>query len=800
MINTCKAALRQLQRSAGFSYTVILILAIGIGVTTAMYSVLYAVVLQPLPFPEPDRLVALSAKVWDNFSFPTLQDWQRRTHAFQSMAAYAGWSPRIESTAGVGHADATLVSKNFLSTLGASLALGRDFTQTGNEADCLGQAIVTDAYWRRMGGGNSLTGRTLELDHKTYAVIGVLSPIETGGILDGSKVLTPLSCDQAKSATDRGESSFQGIGRLRPGISLVEAAAELTTAQGQIRHDYPNFYPAAFTPVLMPFADHEVGTGTRSALFATLSACGMLLLISCANLTNLMLARNTQRRAEFAIRATLGATPRHLVGQLLAENCALAIVAASLGLLLSGLLVRAAQEVKVVHLARLGQASLNFPALAFVAAVTLLVAIMLTILPAMRSFRPALLTDLSNGSARTSGSKGLRRAGRLLVASQLALALVLVASAGWMVSSVFILLHQSLGFDPDHLLFATTNLRGPVRDPNSNPARTIAVLDETLADLRAVPGIVEVAAANDKPLGGRVNQYDFCSDFHPEACNQPHLKTPDVFQVTPGYFHTMSQLLYRGRDFNTADDGRNHVAIVNRALANQEWPGEDPIGHRIFSGELNAWATVVGEVGDVHSYSLERAPVPNLYLPEADGDPDVHMTVMMRTAGDPAAMHETIRRLLRSNSKITTNYIESMPELMAHQVALRQFSMQIALAFGALAVALAVFGTYGLLAYEVSLREREMGIRLALGSSRGSIVTLLLRQESRWIAGGIFSGLLTAAAVGFVLRAQFFHAGATSVPVLITSSLLLAVPALLAVAVPGRRASLLEPAITLRRE
>jgi hypothetical protein len=220
----------------------------------------------------------------------------------------------------------------------------------------------------------------------------------------------------------------------------------------------------------------------------------MLLLISCANLTNLLLAHNTRRRAEFAIRATLGATPRHLLGQLLAENCTLAIVAASLGLL-----VRAAQDVKVVHLARLGQARLNFPALAFVAAVTLLVAIMLTILPAMRSLRPALLTDLSDGSARTSGSKGLRRAGRLLVASQLVLALVLVASAGWMVSSVFILLHQPLGFDPNHLLFASTSLRGPVRAPNSNPAQTIALLNETLAELRAVPGIDEVAVANDKP-------------------------------------------------------------------------------------------------------------------------------------------------------------------------------------------------------------------------------------------------------------------------------------------------------------
>ena len=799
MIHTCRAALRQLQRSAAFSFTVILILALGIGVTTAMYSIVYAVVLQPLPFPQPDRLVALSARPWDNFSFPTLEDWQRRTRAFQSLAAYAGWSPHIESVAGIGHAEATLVSKNYLGTLGANLALGHDFTQTGNEADCLDQAIVTDAYWRRMGGGNSLAGRTLQLDYKTYVVIGVLAPIETGGNLDGSKVLTPISCDPANSVTARGESAFQGIGRLRPKVSLMEAAAELTTAQGQIRDDYPTFYPAAFTPVLMPFADHEVGTGTRAAVFATLSACGLLLLITCANLTNLLLARNTRRRGEFAVRATLGATPWQLLKQLLTENCLLAIVAASLSMLLSDLMVRAAQRVHVVHLARLGQASLNYSVLAFAAATTLLVAILLTILPAMRSLRPALLTDLSHGSARTSGSRGLRRAGRLLVASQIALALVLVASAGWMVSSVFILLHQPLGFDPARLLFASTDLRGPVRDPNPNPDRAIAVLNATLAGLRAVPGIDQVAAANDKPLGGRVNRYDFCSDLHAEACDEPHLTTPDVFQVTPGYFHTMNQLLYRGRDFNPADDGRNHVAIVNRALANQEWPGGNPIGHRIFSGELKTWATVVGEVEDVHSYSLERAPVPNLYLPEADG-PDVHMTVMIRTAGDPAAMQETIRRQLRSNSQITTNYVESMPELMAHQVALRRFSMQVALVFGALALSLAVFGTYGLLAYEVSLREREMGIRLALGSSRASIVTLLLRQESRWIAGGILSGLLTAAAVGFLLRAQFFHTGATSVPVLITSSLLLAVPALLAVAVPGRRASLLEPSITLRRE
>lgn len=212
--------------------------------------------------------------------------------------------------------------------------------------------------------------------------------------------------------------------------------------------------------------------------------------------------------------------------QLLVENCTLAFVGAGLGLVLTSLLVRAAREARVVHLARLSQVSLNLPALAFVAAVTLLVAILLTVLPATRSLRPTLLTDLSNGSARSSGSKQSRRAGRILVASQLALALAVVASAGWTVSSVFILIHQPLGFDPDHMLFASTDLRGAVRDLASNPARSLAILNETMVDLRGIPGIEDVAAANDKPLGGRVNQYDFCSDLHPEACNQPHLKTP----------------------------------------------------------------------------------------------------------------------------------------------------------------------------------------------------------------------------------------------------------------------------------
>ena len=803
MFGICRSAYRQLRRSPGFAITATLILAIGIGVTTAMYSVLYVVVLQPLPFVQPDRLVAISAKPWDWVSFPTIQDWQQRSHAFRSMAAVTNWSPRIESSAGAGRANAILVSQNFLSTVGASLVLGHNFTQTGHVADCFNEAIVSHAYWQRMGGGTSLAGRMLRLDHQTYAIIGVLaasSAFEGANELDEPSIFTPIGCDPAIQAENRGSSSFRAIGRLQPGVSLREATAEIAAAQIQLARDYPRYYPSGFSPILTPLADYMSGSGTRAALFATMAACGMLLLISCSNLANLLLARNTRRRAEFALRVTLGATARHLLSQMLAENLALSVAGTAIGVVFSAVLVRLTSHVTVVHLARLAEARLNLPVLAFTAFVTVVVAVLLTLLPAARGLRPDLLADLTSGSARSSSSSGgLRRASRLLVASQLAMALVLVASAGWMVSSVFLLLHQPLGFAPNHLLIASTDLRGPAPSATVEPAKTLAVLHQALDDLRALPGVSEVAAANDKPLGGRVNRYSFCSDLHPDACNHPNLEAPDVFLVTPGYFHTVGQELMRGRAFNGADDGRNHVAIVNRALAAQQWPGENPIGHRIYSGDLHAWATVVGEVSDVHSYSLDREPVPNLYLPEADA-PDTSMTLMVRTEGDPNLMDETVRHILRRDSGVSVRYVESMPELMAHQVALRRFSMWVATAFGCLALGLAILGTYGLIAYEVSIREREIGIRLALGSSRPAIVGLLLRQESRWILAGMATGLLGSVAAGFLLRAEFYHTGAASLPVLTASLLLLALPALAAVAIPGRRASLLDPAVTLRRE
>src|SRR6185437_2768579 len=322
----------------------------------AVFSVVYAVVLQPLPFARPNQLVSIGAKPLPSVSVPTVQDWQRGSHAFQSIAAYSGWSPRIESSAGPGGANAELVSQNFAGTLGLDFSLGHDFTQSGNESDCFGQAIVTYSYWRRMGGGSALANRTIQLDYKTYAVVGVLAPdmeLQDMEALGNPSILTPIGCDPADPPQSRGAFDFGAIGRLYPGESLREASAELQTRQRVLSREYPRYYSAAFTPFPIPLADFINGARTRSALFATLAACGMLLLIACANLINLLLARNMRRHSEFALRVTLGARPRHLIGQMLVENLLLSAAGAAAGIALSVVLVRAAAHLSVVHLPRL---------------------------------------------------------------------------------------------------------------------------------------------------------------------------------------------------------------------------------------------------------------------------------------------------------------------------------------------------------------------------------------------------------------------------------------------------------------
>jgi predicted permease len=812
MFQFLRYALRQLRESPGFAATAIMALTLGIGSSTAIFAVLNAVLLEPLPFPQPDRLVAVASQPDGTVSIPTMQDYLSRSTTFSSLAAYRQWSPTQKTTDGTAASRILAVSQGFFSTLGTRFALGTSWPNTGNEQDCLSQVVVSGGYWKRLSGGGVLGNRMLNLDGRDFQITGVLpleQTIEGSYALNQPEVFVQIGCDREERPSSRGDRSFELIGRLRPGVTVGQANTDLARVEQTLQKDYPNDYidyAAALKdpPVVFSYIELLVGTETKPALLMTLAACGLLLAIACANLASLMLARNGRRRSEFATRATLGATLGQLVRQLTVESLVLVSLGAAGGTALGQLVLELLKTATGLHLPRLAHASVHLAVVAFVVVVSAVVTFFLTLLPAWRILRPGLLQDLQ-GSGRSTAGRSLRLAGRLLVVAQLTLTVVLLACAGWMIGGVYLLLHQPLGFAPDHLLMLKAEL-GSDHLTKAETQQSELKLSQMAESLRQMPGVVSIAWTDHQPLGHAINRYTFCSDAHPEQCRRPVNVNPNSYAISPDYFSTIGQSLLEGRDFNVADNGRNHVVIVNQALAAREWPGQSALGHRVHTGEIRtpereSWAAVVGVVGNVHNYDLVSQPGPDLYVPRAENPSDFARVILNVGGGDPAFFKNAARMKLKTQFPEATVFgFETMSEEMSSEVSERVFLMQVAMSFGAVALFLSILGTYGLLAYEVSLREKEIGIRLALGSSRERIVKLLLYEEGRWLMAGTILGLACAVSTGYVFRSRFYGAHSTSLSVLLGSALLLLGPALLAIALPARRAALQDPAETLRRE
>src|ERR1700722_14797682 len=784
MFALLRHALRQLRESPGFAVTAILTLTLGIGSSTAIFAILDAVLLEPAPFPQPERLVAVEYQPDRTVSIPTMQDYLSRSTTFSSLAAYRQWSPTQKTINATAAGRILAVSQGFFSTLETRFALGTSWPITGNEQDCLSQAVVSSGYWKRLSGGGVLGSRILNLDGRDFQITGVLpleQTIEGSYALNQPEVFVQIGCDSEERPNSRGDRSFELIGRLRPGVTVGQANADLARVEQTLQKDYPNEYrdyAAALKepPVVFPYIELLVGTETKPALLMTLAACGLLLAVACANLASLLLARNTRRRSEFATRATLGATLGQLLGQLMVESALLVSLGTAGGAVLTLVVLAVLKATTALHLPRLAHASMSLEVVGFVVLVSAAVTFFLTLLPAWRTLRPGLLQDL-HGAGRSTAGHSLRFAGHLLVVAQLSLTVVLVACSGWMIGSVYLLLHQPLGFEPDHLLMLQALLRSdrPAEEKNVLPELE---LSEIAASLGQLPGVVSVAFTNHQPLGHAVNRYDFCSDLHPEQCKEQVNINPNSYAISPGYFSTIAQSLLEGRDFNAADDGRNHVAIVNQALAEREWPGQSALGHRVHTGEIHvaegqSWATVVGVVGNVHNYDLVSEPGPDLYIPRAE-NPRGFARLILQASGDPGLLKNAVRTKLKAQFPEATVFgFETMPEEMSSEGAERVFLMQVAMSFGGVALVLSILGTYGLLAYEVSLREKEIGVRLALGSPRDGIVKLLLYEEGRWLMAGTILGLACAIATGYVLRSRFYGVHSTSLYVLLGSTLLL---------------------------
>jgi len=810
MLQHLRYALRQLRESPGFAATAVLTLTLGIGASTAIFAVLDAVLLEPLPFAQPDRLVAVESQPDRVVSIPTMQDYQSRSTTFASLAAYRSWSPTQKPSDAPAAHRILIVSQNFFATLGTRFALGASWPITGNERDCSSLAVVSGGYWKGLGGGSELGNRKLNLEGQDFQIAGVLpleQTIEGSYELNQPEVFVQIGCD-AQEPIRRGDRSFSLIGRLRPGVTLGQANADLANVERTLQKDYPNDYidyahGLKIPPVVFPYVELLVGTETKPALLMTVAACSLLLIIACANLASLLLARNARRRSEFATRATLGATPGQLVKQLTVESALLVSLGAAGGIALALLILELLKSATALRVPRLAHASMSPTVLAFVIVVSAVVTFFLTLLPAWRTARPSLLQDLQ-GVGRSTAGRSLRFAGRLLIVAQLTLTVVLIACAGWMIGGVYLLLHQPLGFEPDHLLMLRAQL-GSDNLTKAEAEQSELKLDQMAASLRQLPGVVSVAYTNHQPLGHSIHRYTFCPDTHPERCKRPVNINPNSYAISPGYFSTIGQSLLEGRDFNAADDGRNHVVIVNQSLAAREWPGQSALGHSVHTGGIHilegeSWATVVGVVGNVHNYDLVSAPGPDLYTPRAE-DPTGLARFILNVSGDPALLKNAARSKLKTQFPEATVWgFETMSEEMSSEVSERVFLMQVAMAFGAVALFLSILGTYGLLAYEVSLREKEIGIRLALGSSRERVVHLLLYEEGRWLIAGTILGLACAVATGYAFQSRFYGAHSTSAVVLLGSALLLLAPALLAIALPARRAALQDPAETLRRE
>jgi predicted permease len=810
MFPLLRYAVRHLRVSPGFAATAMLTLALGIGSSTAIFAVLSAVLLEPLPFAQPDRLVAVASQPDGVVSISTMQDYQSRSTTFSSLAAYRQWSPTQKTTDATPAHRVLIVSQGFFSTLGTRFALGESWPITGNEQDCSSLAVVSGGYWKRLGGGGVLGSRMLNLEGRDFEIAGVLpleQPIEGSYALNEPEVFVQIGCDGQERPNSRGDMSFSLIGRLRQGVTLRQANADLARVDQTLLKDYPNDYgaKAAFRkpPLVFAYIELVVGTEAKPALLMTLAACGLLLAIACANLASLLLARNTRRRSEFATRAALGATPGQLLRQLMVESVVLVSLGAVAGIALSLGVLKLLKTTTALDLPRLAHATMRPAVLEFVLTVSAVVVFFLTLLPAWRTLQPHLLQDLQ-GVGRSSAGRGVQLAGRVLVVAQLTLSVVLLACAGWMIGGVYLLLHQPLGFAADHLLMLEARF-GSHNLTKAEALQSEEKLAEIAASLRQFPGVVSVALTDHQPLGHAINRYTFCSDLHPEQCKQQVNVNPNSYAISPEYFSTIGQRLLEGRDFNTADDGRNHVAIVNQALAEREWPGQSALGHRVHTGEIRlpegeSWAEVVGVVGNVHNYDLVSRPGPDLYIPRAES-PSGFARVVLNVSGDPALLKNAARTKLRAQFPEAAIFgYETMSEEMSSEVSERLFLMEVAMSFGAIALFLSILGTYGLLAYEVSLREKEIGIRLALGSTRERIVKLLLYEEGRWLVAGTILGLACAGATGYAFRSRFYGAHSTSLFVLLGSALLLLAPAVLAVALPASQAARQDPAETLRRE
>ena len=814
LVQDVRYGLRVLRKSPGFAAVAVIVLGLGIGANTAIFSVVNAVLLRPLPYREPSRLMQL----WHvpppkNFPGMTMfsvspanyLDWERQNDVFQSMAIYGFRSFNITGSEQPQALQASAVSHDFYSTLGVHPMLGRTFTADEQQPGRSHVVILGYALWKSSFGGNPhIVGSSISLDDQPYTVVGVMPP--EFKFPDWAQLWTPLGWTDQERAV-RGNHNYMVIARLKPGTAMQQAQAEMNIISARLQQQYPAD-DAGWGAVIVPLHEQLVGD-VRPALLVLLGAVAFVLLIACANVANLVLAKTVSRRKELAIRAALGASRARILSQVLAETVLLALAGGALGLLLAHFGVRLIVAFLAGQLPRAAEITLDGWVLAFTLGVSVLAGIIAGLAPAWRFTKNDFDVHeaLKQAACRTETESRGTRTRSALVVSEVALSLVLLVGAGLMIRSLWALRSTNPGFDPRNVLtmvLPTSATRYPTLQQN------IAFWDRVLPRVRALPGVVHAGATDSLPLSGEGSTQPVTVEGRPVL---PMAEQPEVGVrvFTPGYLEAMRVPLRRGRMLNDGDvAGRPPVTVISAAMARQFWPHEDPIGkHLTLTFSPGIAREVVGVVGDVKMDALDASatqsmiyvPLAQMTLPPGEVWHGFAISLVVRTATAPSSTAAAIKNAVHQvDSAQPVMQVETMEDMVADSISQQRFTMLLLAAFAGLALLLAAVGIYSVLSYSVRRRVREIGIRMALGAQIADVLRLVVMEGMKPTLLGLAIGLAGALALGRVVSKLIYGVSAADPATFAAVSALLATVALAASIIPAYRATRVEPVKTLREE
>jgi len=797
ILRDSRYAVRQLIKSPGFTVVAVLTLALGVGATTAIFSVVNGVLLKPLPYPEPDRLVRVHEIVpqYGQFSVApaTFLDWRQQNTVFERIATYQGASATFIGPNGPERLQGAQVSWDTFQLLRVSPALGSSFTAEQDQPGKNTVIVISYGMWQqRFGGEASVVGRSITLNGTPVSIVGVM-PQDFYFPNRTAEFWRPVALNPANAS--RGAHFLGVVGRLKPGVAIERAGTEMRAISERLAVQYPD--ASAGESALVVGLQEQIVGAIRPALLTLFAAVGVVVLIACANVANLLLVRASVREKEIAIRTALGAARGRLAGQMLAESLVLAIAGGSLGVLLGYLAIAPIQTLSAGSIPRVADVRIDGTVLAFAAIASIVTGILFGLAPAWQASRAGVSSVLKEGG-RSSATSGGRWVRSVLLVSEVALSIVLLTGATLLLRSFDKLVNVNPGFDPTGVLAFQVSLPGPsYKTPESHHT----FFDNLIGRLEAQPGMQSAAAVQTLPLRGN---YVLSFDIRGRAPLKPgDAPSANYRLITPRYFETLSIPVLRGRAFTTQDSATGqHVAIVDEAFVKKHFGDENPIGQGVNIGNgVDGYYDIVGVVGSAHYGGLDSTADPTMYVPMAQDDFSTMWVLARVKAGDPAQLAGAARQAVRDLDQGLPAYsVTPLATVVSDSVAQRRFSMLLLVLFAGVALFLAAVGLYGVVAYTVSQRTREIGLRMAIGAEPGHVMSMIVGGGMKLVLLGVTIGVAGALAFSRLVRTLLFNVAPSDPASYALTALLLIVVAAIACYVPARRAMRVDPLIAMQVE